>query len=127
MPNGSEVPMAGVLLDDRAQRVRVVDEAEGPRYALYVDAQQAGVLAYRMVGHRRVLGHTEIDESYRGRGFSRVLIRAVLNDLQQRKERVTIHCPAIGRFIKQSRQYVGVIDMDHPGIWNEPAAGEPAS
>ncbi|GAA3811564.1 GNAT family N-acetyltransferase [Streptomyces chiangmaiensis] len=96
--------MAGVLLDDRAQDVRVVDEAEGPRYALYVDAEQAGVMVYRIVGRRRVLGHTEIDEGYCGLGLSRVLIRAVLNDLQQRKEKVTIYCPAIDRFIKQSRQ-----------------------
>ncbi|MFJ8613703.1 GNAT family N-acetyltransferase [Streptomyces sp. NPDC093675] len=115
----------GILLDDRAQRVRVVDEAD--RYALYVDTAQAGTMTYRILGRRRVLGHTEIDEAFRGRGLSQVLIRTVLDDLREKRERVTIYCPAVNRFIQQSIEYVEVIDTDHPGIWVGPTTGGPAA
>ncbi|KUJ35834.1 hypothetical protein ADL25_35330 [Streptomyces sp. NRRL F-5122] len=109
--------MSDVLFDDSAQCVRVVDDPEACQYALYVDGAQAGTMSYRIVGQRRVLGHTEIDEAYRGRGLSQILIQAVLDDLREKQQKVTIYCPAVDRFIKQRVKYADVIDPSHPGIW----------
>ncbi|MFE6555332.1 GNAT family N-acetyltransferase [Streptomyces sp. NPDC057746] len=109
--------MSDVLFDDSAQCVRVVDDPEARQYALYVDGVQAGTMSYRIVGQRRVLGHTEIDEAYRGRGLSQILIQAVLDDLREKQQKVTIYCPAVDRFIKQRVKYADVIDPSHPGIW----------
>jgi hypothetical protein len=120
--------MAEVLFDDSAQRVRVVDDPQEHQYALYVDGAQAGTMAYRIVGRRRVLLHTEVDEAYRGRGLARILIQVVLDDLRERQRKATVYCPAIDRFIKQHIEYADAIDPSHPGIWTLPAAdGSPTS
>ncbi|GHH31148.1 GNAT family N-acetyltransferase [Streptomyces lanatus] len=119
--------MAEVLFDDSARRVQVVDDPEARQYVLYVDGTQAGTLSYRIVGERRVLGHTEVDETYRGRGFAQILIQVVLDDLRERQQKATVYCPAVDRFIKQHVKYADVIDPSHPGIWFASEAGSPTA
>jgi predicted GNAT family acetyltransferase len=119
--------MTEVLFDDSAKGVQVVDEPEGRRYALYVDGAQAGRLSYRIVGQRRVLGHTEFDDAYGGRGLSQILIQVVLDDLRERRQKATVHCPAVAQFMQQSVKYADVIDPSHPGIWVPAVGGGPAA
>ncbi|WCD94217.1 GNAT family N-acetyltransferase [Streptomyces sp. HUAS 31] len=109
--------MTEVLFDDSAKHVRVVDEPTDGHYVLYVHGAQVGTLSYRIVGQRRVLGHTEVDEVCRGRGFSQILIQVVLDDLRERRQKATIHCPAVAQFMTQSVKYADVVDPTHPGIW----------
>jgi len=119
--------MAEVLFDDSAKRVRVVDEPENHQYALYVDGAQVGTLSYRVVEQRRVLGHTEVDETCRGRGLSQILIQVVLDDLRERQQKATVHCPAVAQFMTRSVKYADVIDPSHPGIWVLGFGGGPAA
>ncbi|MBG7697570.1 N-acetyltransferase [Streptomyces sp. MC1] len=113
--------MAEVLFDDSARNVQVVDDREDRQYVLCLDGVRAGTMSYRVVGGRRVLGHTEVDEAYRGQGLSQILIQAVLDDLQEKGQKATVYCPAVDRFIKQRVKYADVIDPSHPGIWFGPA------
>ncbi|MFI6567191.1 GNAT family N-acetyltransferase [Streptomyces sp. NPDC050534] len=109
--------MAEVLFDDSVKRVRVVDEPENHQYTLYADGAQVGTLSYQMVEQRRVLGHTEVDETCRGRGLSQILIQVVLDDLRERQQKATVHCPAVAQFMTRSVKYADVIEPSHPGIW----------
>ncbi|MER7742974.1 N-acetyltransferase [Streptomyces sp. NPDC096538] len=117
--------MAEVLLDDSTKGVRVVDDRERSRYVLYAAGAQVGTLTYRMVGERRVLDRTEVDEAYRDQDLTHILIQAVLDDLEERKQKATIDCPAVDRFIRQEVKYADVIDPSHPGIWFGPSARVP--
>ncbi|MBY8346114.1 N-acetyltransferase [Streptomyces spinosirectus] len=119
--------MAEVLFDDSAKRVRVVDEPEYRRYALYLDGAQVGTLSYRVVEQRRVLGHTEVDETCRGRGLSQILVQVILDDLRERRQKATVHCPAVAQFMTRSVKYADVIDPSHPGIWVLGFGGDPAA
>ncbi|MEU8735511.1 GNAT family N-acetyltransferase [Streptomyces tendae] len=110
--------MTEVLFRDSAQGVQVVDDQEDRQYLLYMNGAQAGTMAYRIVGRRRVLLHTEVDKIFRGRGLSQILIQAVLDDLQRRQQKATIYCPAVDRFIHQRVEYAAVVDANHPGIWS---------
>ncbi|MFI8076162.1 hypothetical protein ACIF85_46765 [Streptomyces sp. NPDC086033] len=64
--------MAEVMFEDDAKRVPVVAEPETLPYARYVDGAQVGTLSYRVVEQQRVLGHTEVDKTCRGRGLSQI-------------------------------------------------------
>ncbi|MEV0186772.1 GNAT family N-acetyltransferase [Streptomyces sp. NPDC050625] len=119
--------MAEVLFDDSAKHVRVVDEPMNGHYALYVDEARVGTLSYRIVGQWRILGHTEVDEACRGRGFSQILIQVALDDLKERRQQATVHCPAVAQFMTQNVKYADVIDPSHPGIWVPAFGYDPAA
>ncbi len=109
--------MTEVLYDDSSQQIRVVDDREDCRYVLHVGGVQAGTMPYCITDGRRVLGHAEIDEASCGLGLSETFIRVVFDDLEERRQRATVHCPAVDRYVKQHVKYADVIDPSHPGIW----------
>ena len=60
---------------------------------------------------------TTIREEYRGRGWSKLLIRFALDDLAARGATITNYCPVVDRFIEENPGYAQLIDLDHPGNW----------
>lgn len=51
------------------------------------------------------LFHTEVDPRLRNRGLGAVLVRAVLDDLRARGDRVIPTCPFVAAFIRRNPEY----------------------
>jgi predicted GNAT family acetyltransferase len=100
--------------------IEIADNPDGRFYELRYGDQAAGMLVYETAGSRRVLTHTTIREEYRGRGWSKLLIRFALDDLAAKGATITNYCPVVDRFIEENPGYEQLIDLDHPGNWARP-------
>ncbi len=111
------------LASDAQRELTVVEDGELRRYELLVAGTTVVTLDFRVVGRRRVLGHTEIAADQRGRGLATTLIKAVLDDLLSTGVLVTNYCPAVERFLQDHPQYAVVLDpsthrsIRTPGSW----------
>jgi predicted GNAT family acetyltransferase len=92
-----------------AGKIAVFDNPRERFYELRVDGTPAGELVYETSGSQRVLTHTVVREDFRGRGLSKVLIRAALDDLGSKDVTVTNRCPAVSHFIETNPQYAEVV------------------
>ncbi|MER7251251.1 GNAT family N-acetyltransferase [Kribbella sp. NPDC000426] len=104
------------LLEDSERNLAVVENGELRRYELLLAGTTVGTLDFRILGPRRVLGHTEISAEHRGRGLGTALIKAILDDLIAAEVRITNYCPAVERFLDGHPEYVVVLDPSHPSI-----------
>ncbi|MFD8006287.1 GNAT family N-acetyltransferase [Streptomyces mirabilis] len=57
---------------------------------------------------------TTIREKYRGRGWSKLLIRFALDDLAARGATITNYCPVVDRFIEENPGHAQLMDLDQP-------------
>lgn len=101
------------LLNDSERDLVVAENDELRRYELDLAGTTVGTLDFRVLGSRRVLGHTEIAEDQRGRGLATTLIKAVLGDLIAAGVQVTNYCPAVERFLHSNPEYDVVLDRSH--------------
>lgn len=92
------------------------DQAQG-FYEAIVNDESAGLLVYGLEGDRRVFTHVFINEEYRGRSLSTVLVKAALDDIRSTGGTVTNYCPVVGRFIDKHRDYAQLVDLSQPGRW----------
>jgi predicted GNAT family acetyltransferase len=105
-----------IVMNDPQRNLTVVENDEMRRYELLVSDMTAGTLDFRLLGARRVLGHTEVNADLQGRGLATTLITAVLDDLIAKDVRVTNYCPAVERFLQRHPEYLVVLDPSHPPI-----------
>ena len=83
----------------------VVDVPEESRYELLLGGRRVGLAAYRRRNGRIAFTHTEVDESWEGRGFGSRLAAAVLDDVRRQGLEVAPLCPFIARFIERHPEY----------------------
>ncbi|MFI6832588.1 GNAT family N-acetyltransferase [Kribbella sp. NPDC050241] len=105
-----------ILMNDSQRNLTVVENDELRRYELLAAGTAVGTLDFRVLGRRRVLGHTEVTADQRGRGLATALIKAVLDDLIAEGVRITNYCPAVERFLQGHPEYLVVLDPSHPPI-----------
>jgi predicted GNAT family acetyltransferase/cell division septum initiation protein DivIVA len=105
-----------ILMNDAQRGLTVVENDELRRYELLVAGTTVGTLDFRLLGQRRVLGHTEVQADHRGRGLATILIKAVLDDLIAEEVQITNYCPAVERFLQGHPDYLVVLDPSHPPI-----------
>ena len=104
------------LMYDAPRELSVVENNESRRYELLVAGRTVGTLDFRVIGPRRVLGHTEVAPDHRGRGLGTILIQTVLDDLIADQVRITNYCPAVERFLQGHPTFLVVLDPSHPPI-----------
>ena len=68
--------------DAALTQAEVVDTPEASRYELRLGGRVIGFAAYRRRNDRIVFIHTEVDESYEGRGLGNRLAEAALEDVR---------------------------------------------
>ena len=94
--------------------ISVVHHADDEYYELLVDGQQAGLLVYHLIGSRLSITHTVIEQTYRGRGLSWVLVGRALDDIRTRSVTVSNFCAVVSRFIEKNPAYADVLDAPRP-------------
>ena len=83
----------------------VVDVPEASRYELRLAAQVIGLAAYRRREGRIAFTHTEVHESWEGRGFGSRLAAGALDDAGRQGLDVVPLCPFIARYIERHPEY----------------------
>jgi NAD+ kinase len=83
----------------------VVDSFERQRYELLIGGEVAGLLHYRRHGDRIELMHTEIEQSFSGRGLAGRLASAALEDARGRGTPVVPSCPFVIGYLDRHPEY----------------------
>ncbi|GID26195.1 NAD(+)/NADH kinase [Paractinoplanes brasiliensis] len=99
---------AQVGVPDSADAV-VVDSFERQRYELLLGGEVAGVLHYRRHGDRVELLHTEIEQSFSGRGLAGRLASAALEDARGRATPVVATCPYVTGYLDRHPEYADLL------------------
>ncbi|MDY7089825.1 MAG: NAD(+)/NADH kinase [Actinomycetota bacterium] len=99
---------AQVGVPDSADAV-VVDSFERQRYELLLGGEVAGVLHYRRHGDRVELLHTEIEQSFSGRGLAGRLASAALEDARGRATPVVAVCPYVTGYLDRHPEYADLL------------------
>ncbi len=92
-----------------AADANVVDSFERQRYEILIGGEVAGVLHYRRHGDRVELMHTEIEQSFSGRGLASRLAAAALSDARSRATAVVPSCPFVTGYLDRHPEYADLI------------------
>ncbi|MFC7340414.1 GNAT family N-acetyltransferase [Saccharopolyspora griseoalba] len=90
----------------------VVDNADESRFEIRVDGSTAGFAEYKLSPEKIAFTHTEIDESYSGRGLAGALVRSALDDVSSRGLAVLPFCPYVRSWIAKHPDYVDLVPAD---------------
>ncbi|TCC08427.1 GNAT family N-acetyltransferase [Kribbella soli] len=94
--------------------ITVVHHANDEYYELLVDGQQAGLLVYHLIGSRLSITHTVIEQTFRGRGLSWVLVGRSLDDIRTQSVTVSNYCAVVSRFIEKNPEYADILGAPRP-------------
>jgi NAD+ kinase len=97
-----------------ASDAQVVDSFEQQRYEVLVGGELAGVLYYRRRDGRIELMHTEIDQSYEGRGLASRLAAGALHDARARSTPVVVTCPFVSGYLDRHPEFSDVLAPEQP-------------
>jgi uncharacterized protein len=94
-----------------AVTTEVRDNRGEEQYEIWVDGEQAGLVAY--VRHERDgvidLIHTEVDKRFQGQGIAGQLVTAVLDDARKSGMAVRPDCPYVLTYIQRHEPYHDLI------------------
>jgi predicted GNAT family acetyltransferase len=96
--------------------MEVTDNDGTDCYEGRIDDQVVGVVVYKRIGGRVVIRHTVIEPEFRGKGLGAQLVRAVLDDLCERGDKLTNYCGFVADFIAENPEYQSIVDADRPGV-----------
>jgi predicted GNAT family acetyltransferase len=96
--------------DDRAESdIRVVDDPDEGRFAIWVGEEVAGYTTYVRQADAYALMHTEIRPEFEHQGLASRLIRSTLEQLAAREVGVLPYCPFVRSFIAEHREYAAMV------------------
>lgn len=91
--------------------VEVTDNEAEKRYEARVDGELAGVAFYDTADDLIVFTHTEVEESYEGKGVGSTLARAALDDVRaDGRRKVIARCPFIKGWIDRHPDYQDLLE-----------------
>jgi predicted GNAT family acetyltransferase len=82
------------------------------RYEALIDGEVAGFAQFRSSPGRAVFWHTEVDPAYAGKGVGSTLVRAALDDVRARGEKVVAQCTFIAAYVKRHPEYADLVVED---------------
>ncbi|WP_374928420.1 GNAT family N-acetyltransferase [Kytococcus sedentarius] len=101
----------------------VRDNPDESRYEVYADEQLAGFSGYRLGKGQIAFTHTEVDDSFSGRGLAGVLVAEALADSRQRGLAVLPFCPYVRAVIARSpEEYLDLVRPEDRARFALPAA-----
>lgn len=75
------------------------------RYELLMDGEVVGIADYHRTGEVLVFPHTAIDPDRRGQGLGDILVRAALDDVRARGDKVIPQCWFVRDFLEANPEY----------------------
>ena len=98
------------------QELHVRDNRNDSCYEAIVDDQVVGMVVYKRDGNRLVIRHTMVEPGLRGDGVGTNMVRAVLDDVRERGEKLTNYCGFVADFLSDHADYQDLVDTDRPGV-----------
>ena len=92
-------------MTSETQDISVIDQPERNRYEVSSGGALAGFLDYRPGDGHLNLVHTEISPEYEGKGLAAQLVRAALDDLRARGQKMVPSCSYVAAFVKRHPEY----------------------
>lgn len=83
----------------------VIRNDDAHRYEVFYGTELAGFSVYEERGDRVVFIHTEIDESFGGKGLGSILARHAVEDVIARQRVIVAQCPFIAAFLAKHPEY----------------------
>lgn len=84
--------------------------AESDRYTIAVDGHEVGKAEFIDRGNQRVFTHTEVDDSYEGRGLATILIGEALQETRDAGLRIVAKCPMVANYVSKHDEFRDVVD-----------------
>ncbi|MBM9460333.1 N-acetyltransferase [Nocardioides sp. zg-536] len=82
------------------------------RYEVRDGDEVIGFAEYRVPDEKHLdFVHTEVDESYGGRGLAGELVRFALDDVRQQGKRAIPHCSYVAKWIGKHDEYADLADF----------------
>lgn len=88
----------------------VADAPENGRYEIRDGDRMLGQAAYQRSDNRIVFTHTEVEDSAEHSGLGGRLVRAALDDVRGRGERVVPMCSFVRGWIERHPEYRDLVD-----------------
>lgn len=86
--------------------VEVRDNREAARFEAWVGGELAGFAAYHLHGDRITFTHTEVDDSFEGRGVGSALVRGALDAVRaDGGQEVRSECPFVSAWLDAHPDY----------------------
>ena len=83
----------------------IADNPAAQRYEARLGGRVVGFSEYRRVRGRVVFFHTEVDETFEGKGIGSRLAKGTLDDIRARGLAITVKCPFIAAYVKHHPEY----------------------
>lgn len=86
----------------------VIDHAARNRFEVVL-GEEVAFLDYTRTGDEITLVHTEVPESFRGRGIAQQLARAALEHAREQGLAVVPRCPFVKSFLRKHPEYASLV------------------
>jgi uncharacterized protein len=87
----------------------VTDAPDADRYEIREDDRLVGIAAYQRRGDVLVMTHTEVDPDEGRSGLGSTLVRAALDDIRAKGEKVIPQCPFVKGWIERHPDYADLV------------------
>jgi len=95
--------------------IRVVDDPDEARFAIWVGEEVAGFTLYDRQGDAYALMHTEVRPEFEHQGLASRLIKSTLDQLAAREAEVLPYCPFVRKYIADHAEYAALVPGDERG------------
>ncbi|HUH68894.1 MAG TPA: GNAT family N-acetyltransferase [Mycobacterium sp.] len=82
----------------------------GQEFTITVDGQTVGIAAFADRGNQRVFVHTEVDESFQGRGLATILVDEAIKSTKADGLRIVAVCPMVAAFLDKHKEFDDIVD-----------------
>lgn len=115
MRHSGRVPDEHTAAGDTSQQdVSVTNATQRSRYEITVGDTRAGLAQYLDRNDQRIFFHTEIDESFAGRGLASTLISEALTDTRAEGLRIVAVCPFVAKYLGKHHDFDDITDPVTP-------------
>ncbi len=82
----------------------------GKEFTITVDGQTVGVAAFEDHGIRRVFVHTEVDDTFQGRGLATILVNEAVKSTKADGLRIVAVCPMVAASLDKHKEFDDIVD-----------------
>ena len=111
MPPPPPLANIGPVTHEHGVEPVVRDDPDNHRYVLEIGGEVAGIAVYHRRGGRYFFVHTEVEPGHEREGLGSVLVRAALDDVSAKGDKIVPLCPFVTAFIARHPEYQQLIDQ----------------
>ena len=84
--------------------------AAADKFTIAVDGQQVGLTEFVDRDDQRIFHHTEVDDSYEGRGLATILVSEALQATRAAGKRIVAVCALVASYLDKHHDFDDIVD-----------------